>query len=260
MSAAYPPPLARAMRAVLQDLNAVAPRQAALPSLVRAFCLRPGKLLRPRLLRAAHAAAGGRGTPPALWQLAAALELTHSFALIHDDLVDQAQVRRGGRALPGLLDEAYPGQGRELALITGDWLYTAALRLAFTATRALPNSDPLFNLWLAGAQATAAGELGELLASAPCPLPSVRRILALYDQKTGQYTFVLPLVMGVLSAGGGEYDLKAIEAAGLCLGRAFQIRNDLADFRSGRDEDIRQGRPTLLAARLLAAAKPRERP
>ena len=73
---------------------------------VRSYSLRPSKRIRPALVLVGYAL--GRGdtrAPSGLWRFAAATELLHTFMLIHDDVADQADTRRGGAALHKMLGE-----------------------------------------------------------------------------------------------------------------------------------------------------------
>ncbi len=92
----------------------------------------PGKRLRPRLFCAA-CRAFGRDPFPGLMPAALALELAHAFILIHDDLIDGSEHRRGAASLPRRLDKAMGGsrggnfRGSDAALVAGDVLYSLAM-------------------------------------------------------------------------------------------------------------------------------------
>jgi geranylgeranyl diphosphate synthase type I len=189
---------------------------------LKRFVLRKGKRLRPAFFIAAYLGLV-KGTPAAgLYKAAAAFELLHAFLLIHDDIVDKSATRRGKPSLHKIL-------GNDLAIIAGDVLHTMAVR-AFLSIKADPRlKEKALKMFLNSALYTETGEFIELL-SANKDIESVSRedIYRIYDYKTARYTFAAPLACGAILAGAKQAQIDKLHKYGMLLGRAFQIKDDIA--------------------------------
>lgn len=225
-------------------------------ALLRDYPARGGKGIRSELLlqsALAHGVhAGTPGWESALW-LAASLELFQNWVLIHDDIADDSEERRGRPALHRL-------HGVPLALNAGDALHAY--------------------MWQAAARAQVPGALDELLGMVHrtaegqhLDLSWVAQerwnltefdYLAMVQLKTAHYTVVSPLRLGALAAGRAP-DAR-FTPAGLHLGAAFQIRDDVlnlvADAGAYGKEiggDLLEGKRTLILLHWLAGAMPEQR-
>ena len=195
------------------------------------FALRPGKRLRPALLGVGWRAAGGASAEPAgVRRFAAALELLHAFFLVHDDVADGADTRRGG---PALHRELGAGRlGEHLAVVAGDLLFVEALDAMLGCD--LPFAVPATREVLAICRDTAAGQYLDLKFSEADPsavVPSEARRAEML--KTARYSFEAPLLAGALLAGGEAKLLRALRRVARPLGLAFQLQDDLLPFTSG---------------------------
>lgn len=218
---------------------------------VRAVLTAPGKRLRPLLMCAACRAAG-REPLPDLLPAALALELAHSFILIHDDIMDRSAVRRGGPTLPARMDrlfETVPSdgfRGSDFAMVTGDLLYTLAIESLLRTEATDAQRTEAIRLFTLAALDTGRGALLEMRAAQrPLADLTTEDISRIYALKTGRYTFALPLELAACFAGcappGGTFWRSA--------GIAFQLKNDLDDLRDWLDggplpDDLRDGRRT----------------
>lgn len=229
---------------------------------MRAFVGRSGKGLRPALLIAACRAFGGT-TEQALTS-ACALELLHNAFLIHDDIQDGSELRRG---VPCLHEEL----GVPLAINAGDAMLATALRLLrrnvedlgpASAWRVFDEFDRLIAESLEGQ----ALELGWIRDNDL----SVRTAdyLRMTLKKTCWYSFIHPLRIGALIARPQGVDADAFIPFGFFLGAAFQIRDDVLNLIGERDRygkeilgDIYEGKRSLMVARLceLGSAAERDR-
>lgn len=190
-----------------------------------------GKQLRAQLAYWGFIAAGGRhGTPGyrQLIEVAAALETLHLFALIHDDVMDQAPERRGRPAAHMQATEwhrqaAASGTadrfGENLAILLGDLAQTLAARLAGGL------SGPLRRLWHEMWVELIAGQRADLTGAA-----AGRRDLAYAEAvatlKSGRYSVTRPLQLGATAAGADQRILDQLQVFGDQLGRAFALRDD----------------------------------
>lgn len=221
---------------------------------------RGGKGLRPALCLATCSAFGGQ-EEHAL-PSAAAIELIHTALLVHDDVEDDSEVRRGEPTL-------HRHFGRALAINAGDGLAVIALG-------ALRDNERLLGPRLARrvwsefdmmARQTVNGQARELgwQRDGRTDL-GPDDYLDLIMQKTCWYTTLLPLRVGALIGGRGAVDPSQLMRFGFFLGAAFQIRDDVLNLSGSEDVcgkealgDLREGKRTLVLIHLLSAASPANR-
>jgi geranylgeranyl diphosphate synthase, type I len=229
----------RALQALPVDLRDVA---AAL----RDYLLRGGKRLRGALLIAGHEAAGGHRE--AALDASIGVELLHGYLLIHDDFMDQDDLRRGGPTLHRALGGDHLAVS--LSLLCGSLCESWAYQLLGTGA---PLAARTVEQVIAGQMADLRGPRGHEL--------SAREILEVQRAKTGTYTFELPLHLGATLGGAPHTLLDVLSAYARPLGVAFQIADDLlgtfgAPEVTGKPNasDLREGKWTLLVARALESA------
>lgn len=240
-----------------------------------------GKRLRSTLLVMSHAAAGGGRDDVAL-RVAAALELFQVAALVHDDVLDDSDTRRGlpstHRVIEGLHHESgWRGDsvrfGTSGAILAGDLALMACmgeLVAALTGVDA-PVAAAVGERFTAMATVCTAGQYLDLrLAAMPLEgLANEREAIeSVMRAKTASYTTVGPLALGAALAGCSAAMVDAWASVGLPLGVAFQLRDDVLGVIGSASEtgkpagdDVREGKRTLLLAHALAAsgAEDRER-
>jgi geranylgeranyl diphosphate synthase type I len=255
--------IAGVLDAELARWSAVDPDLAEPFSALRDLVLAGGKRLRPAFCHWAYVGAGGSAEDPAVVDAGAALELLHTFALVHDDIMDGSATRRGtdtihvlfesGHALDGWRGEARRfGEG--VAILVGDLAFVYADQLlagappaaheVFTELRIEVNVGQYLDLLN-----TVRGRANE---------DSARRISRF---KSGKYTVERPLHLGAALAGRLDELAASLSGYGLPLGEAFQLRDDLLGVFGDEDvtgkpvgEDLREGKPTLLYAMAVEQA------
>ena len=167
----------------------------------------------------------------------AAVELLHTAFVIHDDVIDGDDVRRGRLNVSGTFtsrtlaagataDEA-AGLGRAAGILAGDLALAAAIRAVATCGAATDVVHRLLDLFDAALHTTAAGELADVRFSLHLDPVSLAESLAMEEQKTSAYSFALPLQAGAVLAGADEHTVDRLGEAGLMLGVAFQLVDDL---------------------------------
>lgn len=195
-----------------------------------------GKRLRPLLVLLA--AGPAPADPVALVRAAAAVELLHSATLVHDDVLDDAPLRRG-------MPTVYARAGRAAALGTGDLLFARAF-VELTENRSVEQVRVL-------SQASSALAEGELLQRADAwnARTTLERYLLRCDLKTGKL-FDAACRLGALAAGDPAAPVDALGAFGSRVGVAFQLLDDVLDVsgppeRTGkhRGTDLLDGTVTL---------------
>ena len=222
-----------ALRRLLQDGRARAagngPEHARLwEALVAAT--EGGKRFRPALVTAVHDALGGT-RPAAAAEVGAAVELLHTAFVVHDDVIDGDEVRRGrlnvngtfrGSALAaGAAPDDAAALGRTAGILAGDLALAAAVRAVATCGAPGRLVSRLLDLFDAALHTTAAGELADVRLSLRVGTASLPAILAMEEQKTSAYSFALPMQAGALLAGADESTTRRLGEAGRALGVGF---------------------------------------
>lgn len=242
------------------------------------FMAAGGKRIRPVLSLVGWHAAGAAGTPATAYCLAASLELFHAFALIHDDVMDRSETRRGQptvhraqardyerrrpAALAGHPEAAAAAErfGEGAAILIGDLALVWSdelLRTGRPTPEQMARVQPLLD------EMRTEVTLGQYLDLAHTGRagPDVDTALTVIRYKTAKYTIEHPLLLGASLAGANQPLLDALSAYALPLGEAFQLRDDLLGVfgnpaLTGKPalDDLRQGKGTVLIALTLQRA------
>jgi geranylgeranyl diphosphate synthase, type II len=222
---------------------------------MREYPSRPGKALRPALCLSAGRVFGG--TTDDLLGIAVAIELLHNAFLVHDDLVDGSEMRRGRPTLAAKYGQAAAlNAGDALAVVAGQVLRRATRRFdRDLADLVWAEFDTMAMRTLEG-QATEAGWL----------LDNVEKVrpedyLDLIMHKTCWYTTIHPLRVGAMVGSRGSAELAPLVRFGFHFGAAFQIRDDMlnlvgTEHMYGKEilGDLYEGKRTLPLVHLIANA------
>jgi geranylgeranyl diphosphate synthase type I len=228
-----------------EELVAADPEAGAMVDELARLLDAGGKRLRPLLCLLGHRAAGRLDPTPAL-PAAAALELFHLFALIHDDVMDDERERRGVPSTHRRFAGEPPGGerfGRSAAILVGDLALVLSHELFATAPvdrERLAEASAVFSR---SALLTAAGQLADVAGR----WDDRERLARL---KTGSYTVEAPLAIGAILGGGSGELRSALDEFARPLGVAFQLRDD--DLDDG-DDATRSADLDALVARAAAA-------
>ena len=260
------------VRAGAVQFGAADPAVSGIADAVRRLVERGGKRLRPAFVHWGHAATGAPRDDRVV-TVAAAIELLHTFALLHDDVMDRSATRRGAPAAQVSLAAARPGPsghpdagwfGASAAILAGDLAFLWADELLDQAGGggAMDRARVVFNRLRS--EVIAGQYLDLRLAAEPRPSEMAARRVALL--KTARYTVSRPLQIGAaLGAGSPELDC-VLETYGDAVGTAFQLRDDVlglfgdpAVTGKSRLDDLREGKRTLLVVRAFALGDDRQR-
>jgi len=234
-----------------------------------------GKRLRASFVRAGWLGAGGESAAPVMVDAAAAIELLQGSALVHDDLMDDSDTRRGRPSVhrdfegrhrdAGRVGDA-EWFGRSTAVLMGDLLLSwsnelivdAAARVETTAGRRA------VTLYDRCKSEVAAGQFLDVVAQTR-PDVSVEEAMLVARYKSAKYTVERPLQIGAALAGGDAL-LEGLSAVALPLGVAFQLRDDVLGVFGDPEvtgkpagDDLREGKRTVLVGRTLELVDPPER-
>lgn len=250
--------LARLLDERVVKTRRLGPEVQVLVREIRRLAMLGGKRLRPALVVAGFRAAGGRGDVGPALDAGVALELLHTYFLIHDDWMDQDAVRRGGPSVHVALAARFGSEhiGNATAILAGDYAVALACEM------------------LAGVR-TPSGSLREALAAfADMQLHAVagqqldmvgngRDVELVYALKTGSYTVEGPLKLGALLGGAKKPLVDALSRYARPAGIAFQLRDDVLSLfgdpaQTGKPfaSDLMSGKRTLLLKLALKRAKP----
>lgn len=226
--------------------------------------------MRPRFVALGWLAAGGTEPTGAAVDVAAAVELLHVSALLHDDVVDGSLTRRG-RATAHVREaerhqrEQWAGESRRygegVAILAGD------LASAFADELAASSRQETHLQWRTMKSEVALGQVLDHVATAQ-RVRDTDAALTMISLKTSMYTVVRPLLLGATEADPGRAATitSALSNYGAGVGEAFQLRDDiLGAFGDPNDtgkpvgDDLREGKPTWLLADAVAAADVHQR-
>ena len=263
------------------------------------FVTRQGDLLRPlgpdaaslidaahgalrggKRLRALFCAAGFRAVrepggdePEALVRAAAALELLHASALVHDDLMDASDTRRGRPAVHRAFEERHrdlgwrgdPAQyGAATAVLLGDLLLSWADERLRSCGLPAPVVLEALRVFDTTRSEVVAGQFLDVSVQARGDA-DVGQAMRVLRYKSAKYSVERPLQVGAALAGGPPATLDALSGFGVPVGEAFQLRDDLlgvfgdpAVTGKPAGDDLREGKRTVLVALALQGSSARD--
>jgi geranylgeranyl diphosphate synthase type II len=234
VSATYPENLRAEVEGYLREMRfSQEPLTAGLEEAMRYSLLAGGKRIRPVLALATARAIGLE--PESVMPLAAALELIHTYSLIHDDLpaMDDDELRRGQPT-------CHVKFGEDVAILAGDGLYAEAFRHLLTHQRSAPERVLLAAAELAaatGVDGMVGGQYADVSGGAPSGAAALRR---LHELKTGRLigaSVLCVLLLGGVSEDPGAFPYRRFATE---LGVLFQIVDDILDV-TGTDDAL--GKP-----------------
>lgn len=267
--------LAEFLRDAGEPVRRVTTFGEALDALTR-FVLGGGKRIRPTFAWWAWRGAGGAATGPeaeGALQAVAALELIQACALIHDDLIDDSDSRRGSPTVHVAFtkkhaDSGWHGESHRFGLAASVLIGDVALAWADDMFA----SAPLPAATLAGARPAWRAMRTEVLAGQYLDVrtqasgdSSAEAAMWVNELKTAAYTVQRPLHMGASLAGAPPEVVDPLLSFGKNIGVAFQLRDDLLGVFGDPDvtgkpagDDLREGKRTLLVSRGIHRARERD--
>ncbi len=209
-----------------------------------------GKRLRPALLLLIAGALGYRG--PHRLPLAAIVEFIHTATLLHDDVVDESDLRRGRKTANSLF-------GNAASVLVGDFLYSRSFQMMVDV-----GSLPVMRTLADATNVIAEGEVLQLL-NIHDPDVDEQRYMQVIRYKTAKL-FEASARLAAIVAGCSEDEQEPWAEFGRRIGTAFQLIDDVLDYSGvtsdiGKNvgDDLREGKPTLPLIFLLQRGSPEER-
>ena len=209
-----------------------------------------GKRMRPAMLLMLARALGYQGNLHHL--LAAVVEFIHTATLLHDDVVDESDMRRGRNTANAVF-------GNAASVLVGDYLYSRSFEMMVES-----GSMQSMKVLSAATTVIAEGEVLQLL-NVHDPDVSLERYLQVVRYKTAKL-FEAAAEVGAIIAGGTPGQVSAAASYGRHIGTAFQLVDDVLDYGGdvqalGKNvgDDLREGKPTLPLIRVMEVGTPAQR-
>lgn len=243
-----------------------------------AATLQGGKRLRARFAHAGWLAAAGDAATAddALWGLGAALEIFQSAALVHDDLIDNSDTRRGRPASHRALEASHRDAGwhgdaeafgRSTAVLLGDLLVAWSDDLLEESLIGHPHAAPTRAEYARMRRDVTVGQMLDVTEesawSVNPPASLLERALRVVALKSARYSVEQPILLGATLGGADERLLARLRAFGHPVGMAFQLRDDVlgvfgdpAITGKPAGDDLREGKRTALIAIAREALPP----
>lgn len=244
-----------------------------------ASLLSGGKRVRAAFLYWGYRAAGGKDSD-ALIRAASSMEFFQAAALLHDDVMDASDTRRGRPAAHRAMANAHRERGltgdperfgEAGAILAGDLCLTWADEMYATSALAadeIARGRRVFDLMRTQLMG---GQFLDVLEAVQdwrglSTSERIERALRVIRYKSAKYTMEHPLLIGATSAGGSDEIREALSAYGLALGVAYQLRDDVlgvfgdpAQTGKPAGDDLREGKRTVIVAHMLDALSDADR-
>lgn len=231
---------------------------------------RGGKRLRPALVIGVHRQLDGRHDRAAV-EVAVGFELLHTAFLLHDDVIDHDELRRGVPNLAagfradararGVREERAGQWGQSAAILAGDLLIHYAQSLVARLDLDPDAREALLDVFERSVFVTAAGELADVSFGVGVGDARLPDVLAMTERKTATYSFEAPLTAGAILAGADRDTRQVLAEFGSLLGVAFQLGDDLlgvfgSEGVTGKSvlTDLREAKETPLIAHARSTA------
>jgi geranylgeranyl pyrophosphate synthase len=226
-------------------------------------CLRGGKRLRGSLVVAGYELFNGKDIEE-ITKVSIASEIAHTALLIHDDVIDQDSVRRGGVTTHQFFaqksnqkDQAKEHFGESVAICAGDIALLTAPQIILDSRFAAELKVKAAGYFLRGLVTTGYGEILDV-AMEDTKIANEDEIKNLHHLKTGVYTYLTPLGVGATLAGATSEQIEKFNTYCSLSGISFQIQDDILGLfgdeqKTGKSNssDIKEGKITLLYLKAL---------
>lgn len=222
---------------------------------IERLTLSGGKRIRPALIYYPYQALSS-GPLDSVKNYCLSIEMLHSFALIHDDIMDRGKTRRANETAIAYFAKKYKDDhlANSLAILTGDLAFSWADELfSLALTQNKINYQRLFNIYAALKNEVVYGQLMDIK-----KVKTEKEILQMMQFKTASYSFEKPLLLGAVLGGASSLQLKLLSSFGQNIGLAFQIQDDILGVFGDAQKlgkpvgsDLKEGKMNLLSIKTL---------
>ncbi|MEM0372369.1 MAG: polyprenyl synthetase family protein [archaeon] len=242
------------------------------------YTLRGGKRLRSTLITMTYRGYSGDLSDTKIIRPSSSVEFMQSYLLTHDDLMDEALIRRNKPTPHVWIADWYKKKienndkkakkfGSDMAIVLGDIFNNFGVECLLEAD--FPAERKLEACWIYNntAETTGKGQLLDIWFSMRKGKPVTEQDhLNVIDRKTVEYTIEKPMLMGAALANVPEAERKIIHNYAFPLGRAFQLQDDLLDYYASEEKlgkavltDLREGKHTIVLIKALEKATPEQK-
>lgn len=252
----------------IREANCISPDLSKLLENAKEYTMRGGKRLRAIHCILGYRVAGGADMKEII-NTAISQELLQSYLLIHDDIMDESKVRRGGPTLHLLYEESHKQKykrgdgkrfGESIATTLGDIL--ESLAVGMIARSNFKNSCKIvaLNEYTNMIKLVGYGQSLDVISGQKSPFDvTMEDVLRIYQYKTAVYTVVGPLRIGASLGGANKKTLDMLKEYGMNVGVAFQIVDDILGmgfgdprkFQHDVGSDLMEGKKTILILKAL---------
>jgi geranylgeranyl pyrophosphate synthase len=198
-----------------------------------------GRRMRPLLTALAYSAYSPEVSDRLLRELSIVVECFHKASLIHDDVEDNDDFRYGTETIHKL-------NGTAIAINAGDYLLGKGYELLGKLPLMPEKLAACYQMVSSGHVALSLGQGADLMASRYHSIPTIEQQLGIFERKTGSAIRVA-LLLGACAADAPEADLEVLKTFSGYLGMAYQINDDLNEFRDGDEHTHPADYPLLLS-------------
>jgi geranylgeranyl diphosphate synthase type I len=244
-----------------QTIGQFAPEAEELLHTLSDLVLSGGKRLRPALVYYTYRGCGGT-EDESVFPLALATEFLHTYLLVHDDIMDHAELRRGRPAAHVRFRDLHREQGwrgdaehygKAVAILVGDLAHVYALEAFSRAAAGSPHQAELARSFFALEEEVIVGQHLEMRVALLKEVEE-RTLEEVLQLKSGRYSVERPIQLGALQAGTPPDQLAALSRYGAAVGEAFQLQDDVLGMFGDPDKvgkpvggDLIEGKLTFLA-------------
>ena len=229
---------------------------------IKDFNVRGGKRLRPSFFITGYQCVGGKDME-SIMEACLSIEAMEGYLLIHDDIMDRDELRRGKITLHKAFEKMYREKfgeeeaehfGISLAILGGDITNIIGKEILLKSNFPVDKKIEALKIYINADKTTNMGQMLDIITE-KLPLKDVKEedILTIFKLKTSKYTIEAPLQMGAVLGGGTEKDLKILSDYAIPLGQAFQIQDDILGMFGDEKKigkpvysDLKEGKRTLL--------------
>ncbi|MDP8012351.1 MAG: polyprenyl synthetase family protein [Thermoplasmata archaeon] len=224
--------------------------------IIEEYTLRGGKRLRPVLMIVGYKLFGGKDENEII-KASASIELIQSYLLIHDDIIDESDLRRGKPTLHKIYEKKYEDKkfGENMAIIAGDLASVYAQEILDQTNFPIERKYRALIKMAEIVEETGYGQVLDVTSSHRKNFGE-EELLLLHTYKTAKYTLEGPLIMGAILAGHDDFSM--ISEYSIPVGVAFQLQDDILGLYGTEDKigkpvtsDLEEGKKTLLILKAI---------
>ena len=234
--------------------------------LLREYTLRGGKRIRAQMIVQGYNSI--KKINKEIIKTSIAIELIQSYLLIHDDIIDNSDLRRGKPSMHKIYEQVKspdPKQfGISMAIIIGDLASTYANEIITDSNFKEKRKNQAIKQLNKTVETVIYGQALDIISN--FKKITKEQVKEIHKKKTASYTFEGPLKIGAILAGANNKQLKILHNYGINLGQAFQLQDDILGMfgekeKIGKpiDSDLKEGKQTLLILKALEKANKKQK-